>query len=145
MKIYIGNDHTGVEMKNAIVKHLKDNGYEVFNEGTNSTQAVDYPKYGMFVAKKVVNDPGSLGIVICGTGIGISISANKIKGAIASLVYETSVAEITRKHNNSNILGLGARMIAVEKAIEIVDMFIKTKFEGGRHEKRVNMLLGEIK
>ena len=140
MKIYIGNDHAAVEMKNAIVDHLEKNNIQVENIGTDSNEAVDYPNYGKKVASLVVNDDSSLGIVICGSGIGISIAANKIDGARAALCYEEETTILARQHNNANILALGARISTVEKAISLVDLFINTKFEGGRHQKRVEKL-----
>lgn len=140
MKIYIGNDHAAVEMKNAIVDHLEKNNIQVENIGTDSNEAVDYPDYGKKVASLVVNDNSSLGIVICGSGIGISIAANKIDGARAALCYEEETTILARQHNNANILALGARISTVEKAISLVDLFINTKFEGGRHQKRVEKL-----
>ncbi|AHB35892.1 ribose 5-phosphate isomerase B [Spiroplasma apis] len=140
MKIYIGNDHAAVEMKNAIVDHLEKNNIQVENIGTDSNEAVDYPDYGKKVASLVVNDDSSLGIVICGSGIGISIAANKIDGARAALCYEEETTILARQHNNANILALGARISTVEKAISLVDLFINTKFEGGRHQKRVEKL-----
>ncbi|AHI52393.1 ribose 5-phosphate isomerase B [Spiroplasma culicicola] len=140
MKIYIGNDHTGVEMKDFIKNHLVNNGYEVIDLGTNTQQSVDYPNFGKDVAQKTVADPGSFGIVICGTGIGISIAANKVKGARAALCYEQETAKLSREHNNANILALGARVIANHKAIGLVDIFLSTEFEGDRHSKRVDML-----
>ncbi|KAJ3620919.1 hypothetical protein Zmor_008650 [Zophobas morio] len=142
MKIYIANDHTGVEMKNAIVKFLESEGHEAVNLGTDSAEAVNYAEYGKKIGLAVANDKGSFGIAICGTGIGISIAANKVKGVIAGLVYEPQNAAITRQHNNANIMATGARQIAVQKAVECVKSFINTPFEGGRHEARVNELLG---
>ncbi|ASP27816.1 ribose-5-phosphate isomerase B [Spiroplasma corruscae] len=139
MKIYIGNDHTAVEMKEKICKYLKDNNYDVVDLGTNTSQAVDYPDFGTDVARKVVED-NALGIVICGSGIGISIAANKIKYARAALCHEDKAAEMARKHNNANILALGARVIAIEKAIDIVKTFLTTSFEADRHVKRVKKL-----
>ncbi|AUB31111.1 ribose 5-phosphate isomerase B [Spiroplasma floricola] len=138
MKIFIGNDHTATEMKNKIVEYLKTNGHEVVNIGTNSNDSVDYPDFGKEVATKVVEEK-AMGIVICGTGIGISISANKVKGARAALCYEDQTAILAREHNDANILALGARMIAIEKAVRLVDIFLNAKFEE-RHSCRVNKL-----
>ncbi|ARU90934.1 ribose-5-phosphate isomerase B [Spiroplasma clarkii] len=140
MKIYIGNDHTGIEMKNAISKYLVEQGHEVINIGTNTAEAVDYPDFGREVAQKTVADQGSIGIIICGSGIGISIAANKIKAARAALCYEEKAAELARLHNDANIIALGARFIAVEKAISLVDVFLKTDFDGERHQCRVDKL-----
>jgi ribose 5-phosphate isomerase B len=141
MKIYITNDHTGVAMKNAIVTFLENDGHEVINLGTDSSEAVNYADYGKKLGLSVAGDKGSFGIAICGTGIGISIAANKVKGVIAGLVYEPQNAAITRQHNNANVMATGARQIAIEKAILCVKEFINTPFEGGRHEARVNELL----
>ncbi|KAF5274344.1 hypothetical protein FQR65_LT17015 [Abscondita terminalis] len=133
---------TGLGTSEEIIQkdHLKNLNHEIINIGTNSSESADYPEFGKKVAEAVVTDKGSVGIVICGTGIGISIAANKVKGAIAALVYEEALAKITREHNDANILALGARVIANEKAINIVDTFLETKFIGERHVKRVNML-----
>ncbi|UKS54424.1 ribose 5-phosphate isomerase B [Mycoplasma feriruminatoris] len=139
-RIYIGNDHSAVEMKQAIVNHLKEKNYEVIDLGNNDGKSCNYAKIGQVVAEHVVNDPNSRGIVICGTGIGISIAANKVKTARAALVYEKETAELARIHNDANILALGARIIAIAKAINLVDVFLNTPFEGGRHIERVNTL-----
>ncbi|WP_338985187.1 ribose 5-phosphate isomerase B [Spiroplasma endosymbiont of Diplazon laetatorius] len=138
MKIFIGNDHAAVEMKNKIAEHLKAQGHEVVNIGTDSNDSVDYPDFGREVAQKVVAE-NAFGIVICGSGIGISIAANKVNGARAALCYEDQTAMLAREHNNANILALGARFIANEKAIRIVDIFLNTKFEE-RHKNRVEKL-----
>ncbi|WP_339034227.1 ribose 5-phosphate isomerase B [Spiroplasma endosymbiont of Cantharis rufa] len=138
MKIYIGNDHAGVEMKNQIVKFLKTKGHEVINIGADNSHSVDYPDFGIEVAQKVVEN-NSYGIIICGTGIGISIAANKVKGARAALCYEDQTTILARQHNNANILALGARIIANEKALRLVDFFLNTEFEE-RHKNRVEKL-----
>ncbi|AUM62299.1 ribose 5-phosphate isomerase B [Spiroplasma monobiae] len=138
MKIFIGNDHAAVEMKNKIVEFLKEQGHEVVNIGTDSNDSVDYPDFGKEVAQKVVQE-NTLGIVICGSGIGISIAANKVKGARAALCYEDQTAMLAREHNNANILALGARFIANEKAIRLVDIFLNAEFEE-RHANRVEKL-----
>ncbi|AGR41751.1 ribose 5-phosphate isomerase B [Spiroplasma diminutum] len=138
MKIFIGNDHAAVEMKNKIVEYLKENGHDVINIGTDGHDSVDYPDFGQEVAKKVVAEK-TFGIVICGSGIGISIAANKVKGARAALCYEDQGAILARQHNNANILALGARFIANEKAIRLVDIFLNTQFEE-RHKNRVEKL-----
>ncbi|WP_342258693.1 ribose 5-phosphate isomerase B [Spiroplasma endosymbiont of Dioctria linearis] len=138
MKIYIGNDHAGVEMKNQIVEFLKTKGHEVINIGTDDSHSVDYPAFGKEVAKKVVEN-STYGIIICGTGIGISIAANKVKGARAALCYEDQTTILARQHNNANILALGARIIANEKAVRLVDFFLNTEFEE-RHKNRVEKL-----
>ncbi|WP_031542467.1 ribose 5-phosphate isomerase B [Mesoplasma photuris] len=139
-KIYISSDHTGVEMKLAIADHLKTKGYEVIIMGNSDATACSYANNGIELAEAVVSNKGSLGIAICGTGVGISIAANKVKGARAGLVYETQTAELIRQHNNANILATGARLIAVDKAIKLVDIFLSTPFEGGRHQERVEVI-----
>ena len=130
MKIIIGNDHSAVEMKNELVKFLEEMGHE----------SVDYPLFGKAVCKKVLENKNSLGIAICGTGIGISIACNKVKGIRAGLCSESFSAKMTRKHNNANVLCLGARVIGIELAKDIVKTFIEEDFEGGRHQKRIDML-----
>lgn len=137
MKIYIGNDHTGVAMKNSIMFHLKNRGLKVINLGTDTTDPVDYPDIGQDIALNVAADEESVGIAICGSGIGISIATNKVKGIRAALCYEEKAAELARMHNDANIIALGSRFIAVEKAISIVDKFLEIDFEKDRHTKRV--------
>ncbi|MCK8461527.1 ribose 5-phosphate isomerase B [Mycoplasma capricolum subsp. capricolum] len=139
-RIYIGNDHSAVEMKQAIVNHLKSKNYEVIDLGNNDGKSCNYAKIGQTVAEHVVKDTNNRGIVICGTGIGISIAANKVKTARAALVYEKETTELARIHNDANIIALGARMIAIPKAINLVDIFLNTSFEGGRHIERVDTL-----
>jgi ribose 5-phosphate isomerase B len=136
-KIYLSNDHTGVAMKQALVRHLKAKNYEVIDLGNNDGLSCSYAEKGLTLGEQVANDPGSLGIVICGTGVGIQIAANKVKGIRAGLTYELETAQLIRQHNNCNVIALGARMIAIEKAIILVDTFLKTPFEGGRHSQRV--------
>ncbi|WHQ36988.1 ribose 5-phosphate isomerase B [Spiroplasma sp. SV19] len=140
MKVIIGNDHTGVEMKNALVNYLTDHNYQVINLGTDSSVAVDYPDLGQAVGEKVMQEKDSLGIVICGTGIGISIAANKVKGIRAALCNEVILAKLAREHNNANVLALGARVIANQNAIWIVETFLNTIFDAGRHALRVDKL-----
>lgn len=140
MKIIIGNDHSAVEMKNEITEFLEDLGHEVENVGTNDHTSVDYPVFARKVCKKVLENKDSLGIAICGTGIGISIACNKVKGIRAALCSENFSAKMTRKHNNANVLCLGARVTGIELAKDIVKTFIDEKFEGGRHQKRIDML-----
>lgn len=134
--IFIGADHGGYELKEAIKKYLEENGYKVTDFGTYSCDSVDYPKYGHEVANAVVAN-NAMGIVVCGSGIGISIAANRIKGARAALVRTEEEAELTRKHNNANILALGGRFTSNDLGIKITKAFLNTEFEGGRHTKRV--------
>lgn len=140
LKIAIASDHGGYELKEKIKKYLHDKPFDVFDFGTNSLESVDYPKYGHLVAKKIVDKEVDYGILICGTGIGISIAANKINGIRAALCHNTTTARLSREHNDANILALGARIIGDVLAFEIVEEFLKTKFEGGRHSKRVEMI-----
>lgn len=140
MKIYIGNDHTGLEMKNALFDYLTEKGYQVINIGTDTLDSVDYPDFGKEVAQRTVADVGAKGIVICGSGIGISIAANKVHNSRTALCYEEKAAELARLHNDANIIALGARFIAVEKAKSLVDVFLQTEFEGDRHQCRVDKL-----
>lgn len=141
MKIAIGNDHSAVEMKNEIKAFLESKGHEVIDEGTNSTESCDYPVYGEKVGKAVVNGEADLGIAICGTGLGISLAANKVKGVRACVCSEPYTAKMSRLHNNCNVLCFGARVIGVELAKMIVDEWLKTEFEGGRHQRRVDMIM----
>ncbi|SHG93289.1 ribose-5-phosphate isomerase [Thermosyntropha lipolytica DSM 11003] len=139
MKVAIGNDHAGVMLKEEITHFLKGQGYEVINCGTDTLESVDYPDIAEKVAREVLTK-GIPGILICGTGIGISIAANKIPGIRAALCNDLFTARMTRKHNDANILALGARVIGPGLAIEIVREFLNTEFEGGRHKARVEKI-----
>ena len=138
--IALGCDHGGLEIKNAIIEDLKKKGIEFIDLGTNTTDSVDYPVYAKAVCAEVLSGRCEKGILCCGTGIGMSIAANKVKGIRAAVLSDSFSAEMTRKHNNSNVLCLGGRVIDSEKAVELANIFISTEFEGGRHEKRVAML-----
>lgn len=138
MKIAIGCDHGGFLLKETIKKFLIDNNYEVLDLGTNSLDSVDYPKYGRAVAKSIVDKEADFGILICGTGIGISIAANKIHGIRAALCVNESMARLSREHNDANILALGARIVGDVLALDIVKTFLNTQFENGRHKRRVD-------
>jgi ribose 5-phosphate isomerase B len=142
MKIAIGSDHGGFELKEKVIKFLIGNGYEILDLGCNSMDSVDYPKYGRLVGEAVVEKKADRGIVICGTGIGISIAANKVKGVRAALCTNTTMARLTREHNDANVLSMGARMVGDILALEMVDIFLTTEFEGGRHQKRIDQLEG---
>ena len=139
-KVYIGNDHAAVAMKNELVEYIKGLGYEVVNVGTDTEERVDYPVYAVKVAKAVAQDKDALGVLICGTGIGMSLAANKIHGIRAAAVSEVYSAKLTRMHNNSNIVCIGARVIGPETAKMIVETFLTTEYEGGRHQKRIDMI-----
>lgn len=140
MKIAIGNDHAAVEMKNHIVKYLEAKGYEMVNFGTDTNESCDYPLYGKKVADAIKNGECELGILICGTGIGISLAANKVKGIRAAVCSESYSARLTRQHNNANIIAFGARVVDEKTAENIVDEFLNAEYEGGRHQKRVDMI-----
>ena len=140
MRIVIANDHSSVELKQAVVAHLVELGHEVDNLGTDSTRSTDYPLWGAAAAKKVVAGEADLGIVICGTGQGIGISANKVHGIRCVICSEEYSARMGRAHNDANMLALGARVVGIDLALGIVDAFLTTQFEGGRHARRV----GEI-
>lgn len=137
MKIAIGCDHGGLEHKNAIAQHLKERGFEVTDFGIYEQVSVDYPDIAKKVTAAITSKECELGILVCGTGIGMSIAANKVKGIRAAACSEHFSAKYTRLHNNSNILCLGGRVIGVGTAIELVDLFVDTDFEGGRHAGRV--------
>ena len=138
--IAIGSDHGGFALKQEIMKHLDEKGLEYKDYGTYSEESCDYPVYGAAVARAVVNGECDRGILICGTGIGISIAANKIEGIRAANCTDCYMAEMTRRHNDANILALGARVVGSGLALKIVDTFLETGFEGGRHAKRVALI-----
>ncbi len=140
MKIAVGCDHGGLEHKNAIAEHLKNRGFEVVDFGIKEAVSVDYPDIAKPLATAVAGGECDLGILVCGTGIGMSLAANKVKGIRAAACSEHFSAKYTRLHNNSNILCLGGRVIGVGTALELVDLFVDTEFEGGRHETRVNKI-----
>ncbi|MBE6701829.1 MAG: ribose 5-phosphate isomerase B [Ruminococcaceae bacterium] len=140
MKIAIGNDHIAVDMKKHIVEYLEKKGYTLVNFGTDTTERVDYPLYGKAVAEAVASGECELGILICGTGIGISLAANKVKGIRAAVCSESYSAALTRQHNNANIIAFGSRVVGTATAEAIVDAFLEAKFEGGRHAPRVDMI-----
>ena len=141
MKIAIGCDHGGLEHKDAIVAHLKERGFEVKDSGIYENHSVDYPDIAVKVCADITSGECERGILVCGTGIGMSLAANKVKGIRAAAVSEHFSAKYTRLHNDSNVLCLGGRVIGVGTALELVDLFVDTEFEGGRHENRVNMVM----
>lgn len=142
MKIAIGADHAGYELKQKIRDHLKSQGIEVLDEGTDSLESVDYPDYALKVSDDVVAHRADFGILVCGTGIGMSIAANKVPGIRAARAVTDSDAQLSREHNNANILTLGARVTADDAARRIVDVWLKAPFLGGRHERRVEKISG---
>ena len=138
-KIIIGSDHGGFRLKEEVIKHLKSLNYEIIDLGCYNTDSCDYPVVAKAVAKEVLNT-NSRGILICGTGIGVSITANRFEGIRASHCTDTFTARMTRMHNNSNILCLGERITGTGLALDIVDIWLNTEFEGGRHQKRIDMI-----
>ena len=138
--ISIGCDHGGLEMKNVITEHLKARGFEVCDKGTYTTDSVDYPEIALKVTEDITSGKANLGILVCGTGIGMSIAANKVKGIRAAVCTDHFSTKYTRLHNNTNILCLGGRVIGTGLALELVDIFVDTEFEGGRHQRRVDMI-----
>lgn len=141
MKIGIGNDHSAVEMKNEIVAFLEEQGHQVVNYGTDTSQSCDYPVYGEKVARAVVDKEVELGILICGTGIGISLAANKVKGIRCAVCSDPCSARLSREHNDANMLAFGARIVGVELAKMIVAQWLEASFLGGRHKTRVDMIM----
>lgn len=139
-KIAIGCDHGGFNLKNTIIKYLKEKGHEVQDFGTYSTDSCDYPVYAKAVAKSVAKGENEKGILVCGSGIGVSIVANKVKGVRAALCHESHSAMLSRLHNNANVLCLGERITGVSLALDIVDTWLKSEYEGGRHQKRIDMM-----
>lgn len=138
--IAFGCDHGGFDYKKNVIDHLTSVGYTVIDCGCNSTESVDYPIYADAVCNTITEGKAELGILICGTGIGMSIAANKHKGIRAAACENTFSARATREHNNSNVLCLGARVIGVGLALDMIDLFVSTEFAGGRHQRRVDML-----
>lgn len=140
MKLAIGNDHVAVEMKKEIQAHLESRGIEVINVGTDSAERFNYPVSGYKVAKLVASGEVDGGVLICGTGVGISLAANKVKGIRACVCSEPYTARLSRQHNDSNIIAFGARVVGVELAKMIVDAWLDAEFQGGRHQTRVDMI-----
>ncbi len=139
-KLAIGNDHVAVDMKNEIKAYLESKGYEVINVGTDSSERFNYPVSGYKVAKMVANGEVDGGVLICGTGVGISLAANKVHGIRACVCSEPYTAKLSRQHNNSNIIAFGARVIGIETAKMIVDEWLAAEYEGGRHQTRIDMI-----
>ena len=140
MKLAIGNDHAAVDMKREIVDYLKGEGVEVVNVGTDTAERFDYPVAGYRVAKLVASGAVDGGILICGTGVGISLAANKVRGVRAVVCSEPYTAKLSKQHNNTNVLAFGARVVGVELAKMIVDAWLDAEFEGGRHAERVALI-----
>ena len=140
MKIAVASDHGGFKLKEEVKAHLLERGLEVLDLGTHTEDSVDYPAYGKACGEAVVGGQADVGIVVCGTGIGISIAANKVKGVRCGLCTSAEMATLTKQHNNANVLALGGRTTETGLAMQIVDAWLDTDFEGGRHERRTNML-----
>ena len=140
MRIALASDHGGFALKEAIKTHLNEKGYEILDLGTDSEESVDYPQYGKACGEAVASGEAQRGIVCCGTGIGISIAANKVKGVRAAVITNEFMAEMTKRHNDANIIALGGRVLETAYAIKLVDIWLTTEFEGGRHQRRVDML-----
>ncbi len=141
MKLAIACDHGGYELKEIIKAHLISKGYEIEDFGTNNSQSCDYPDYAKKAAKSVALKQCEKGIVICGTGIGVSICANKVKGIRCALVHDVFSAKATRQHNDSNMIAMGARVIGQGLALEIIDTWLNTKYDGGRHDLRIKKMM----
>ena len=138
MKIVVGSDHAAYELKEAIKEKLTKEGHAVIDVGCDSTESVDYPKYGHAVGRTVASGEAERGIAVCGSGIGISIACNKVPGIRAALCTSVEMAEMCRRHNNANVVCMGARMISQELAFDIIDKWMTTDFEGGKHLRRIN-------
>lgn len=140
MKISIGNDHAGPEYKKAIVDFLKQKGHEIVNHGTDTFDSVDYPDFGHPVAIDVATGKADFGVVICGSGNGINMTVNKHQGIRSALCWDKEIASLARQHNDANIISIPARFTSIQQAVEMVDTFLNTNFEGGRHANRVNKI-----
>lgn len=141
MKIGIANDHAAVDMKKQVVEYLVEKGHEVTNYGTDTYESCNYPEYGEKIGRAVASGEVDLGIAICGSGLGISLAANKVKGVRACLCSEPYTAKMSREHNNANVLAFGARVIGIEMAKMIIDTWLEAEFLGGRHQDRVDMIM----
>ena len=140
MNISIGNDHAGVDLKEAIISHLGQKGHELHNHGTNNEDSVDYADFIHPVAQDVGKKKSDLGIIICGSGNGAAMTANKHQNIRAALCWSAEISKLSRQHNDANILSIPARFVNLEQALEMVDLFISTPFEGGRHQKRIEKI-----
>lgn len=140
MKLAIGNDHVAVDMKNEIKAYLENKGIEIINVGTDTTERFDYPVSGYKVARMVADGKVDAGVLICGTGVGISLAANKVHGIRACVCSDPYTAKLSKQHNNTNIIAFGARVIGIETAKMIVDEWLNAEYEGGRHQTRIDMI-----
>ncbi len=141
MRIALGADHAGFELKEKIKQHLISSGVQVEDEGTHSGESVDYPDYARLVGEDIVRRRADLGILVCGTGIGMSMAANKVAGIRAAKVSNEFEAEMAREHNDANVLALGARVVDEPTAVKIVDKWLQTTFAGGRHQRRIDKIM----
>ena len=140
MNISIGNDHAGVDLKEAIISHLGQKGHELHNYGTNNEDSVDYADFIHPVAQDVGKQKSDIGIIICGSGNGAAMTANKHQNIRAALCWSAEISKLSRQHNDANILSIPARFVNIEQALEMVDLFVSTPFEGGRHQKRIEKI-----
>lgn len=140
MIIAIGNDHAGTDYKNAVVSLLESKGFKVINHGTNTGESVDYPDFVHPVANNVENKEVDFGIIICGSGNGASMTANKHQGVRSALCWNKEIAKLAREHNNANILSIPSRFVSQHQALDMVNVFLETQFEGGRHQNRVEKI-----
>jgi ribose 5-phosphate isomerase B len=141
IKIALGADHAGFELKQTVKQHLLDRGLQVDDKGTNTGDSVDYPDFARKVGEDVVRKQADLGILVCGTGIGMSIAANKVQGVRAANVSNEFEAQMAREHNDANVLTLGARVLEPATALKLVDKFLNSQFAGGRHQQRVDKIM----
>ena len=140
MKIAIGNDHAAVDLKREIARYVESLGYEVINFGTDNNESCDYPIYGEKVGQAVAEGQADCGILICGTGVGVSLAANKVKGIRCGVCSDTTTARLIKEHNNANVIAFGARIVGAEKAKDIVKAYLEAEFMGGRHQNRIDMI-----
>lgn len=140
MKIVIGNDHAAVEMKMEVMNYLTELGHEVINIGTDEAKSCNYPEYGEKAGRIVASGEADCGVLICGTGVGISIAANKVKGVRAAVCSEPVTARLVKEHNNANIIAFGARIVGIETAKAILDAWLGAEFQGGRHQTRIDLI-----
>lgn len=140
MKIAVGADHAGFGLKDVVKQHLEAAGYEVLDLGTNGPDSVDYPDFGSAVGTAVARNEADLGVAVCGSGLGICIAANKVDGVRAVTLHDVTSARFSRLHNDANVMCLGERMTGPQTALDIVDAFLTTQFEGGRHSRRVDKI-----
>ncbi|MBX3468749.1 MAG: ribose 5-phosphate isomerase B [Planctomycetes bacterium] len=140
MRIYAASDHAGFSLKKALVTEARRFGHEVTDLGPDDEQRVDYPDFAAAVGRAVAGDPGSRGLICCGTGIGVCIAANKVPGVRCAVVWDEATARLSREHNDANVLAIGGRLFSVNDAVRMLDVWLTTNFEGGRHAERVEKI-----